>query len=120
AAALIDAEYHCLEECDLLVFYQERPLERVTRLLRTVRPRIVLTHSPNDYMLDHEVTSSLARAAAFAAPAPNFLADQGHGPALDSIPYVYYCDPVEGKDVFGQEVRPDFCIDISNVIDTKA
>src|SRR5271156_1370385 len=44
AAALIGAAYHCLEERDLLIFYSERPLERIVRLLRQVRPRIVLTH----------------------------------------------------------------------------
>src|SRR5205814_9471602 len=93
AAALIGAAYHCLEERDLLIFYNERALERVTRLLREVRPRIVLTHSPADYMLDHEMTSTLVRAACFAAPVPNFLCDQGHGPALDHIPHLYYCDP---------------------------
>src|SRR5262245_2649679 len=52
AAALVPARYHCLEELDLQVFYNERTLEKVTRLLREVRPRIVLTHSPSDYMLD--------------------------------------------------------------------
>src|SRR5438067_11207588 len=50
AAALIDATYHCLEERDLRIFYCEPALERVTRLVRQVRPRIVLTHSPADYM----------------------------------------------------------------------
>jgi N-acetylglucosamine malate deacetylase 1 len=120
AAALIGAAYHCLEERDLLIFYQESALERVTRLIRTVRPRIVLTHSPADYMLDHEVTSTLARAAAFAAPIPNFLRDRGHGPALESIPHLYYCDPIEGKDLLGRPVAPGFAIDISGVIDTKA
>src|SRR5262245_36876460 len=43
AAAVIGAAYHCLEERDLLVFYNERALERVTRLLRQVRPRVVFT-----------------------------------------------------------------------------
>src|SRR5579884_3875491 len=91
AADLIGATYHCLEERDLLIFYQERPLERVTRLLREVRPRVVLTHSPADYMLDHEMTSTLVRAAAFAAGAPNFRAGQpvGQPPALEHIPHLY-------------------------------
>src|SRR5579864_8804162 len=53
AASLIGASYHCLEEPDLQIFYNERTLERVTRLVREVRPRILLTHSPADYMLDH-------------------------------------------------------------------
>src|SRR5436190_23913675 len=36
AAELVGANYHCLEERDLLVFYNERTLEKVTRLLRLV------------------------------------------------------------------------------------
>src|SRR5262249_40642045 len=98
AAALIGGTYHCLEERDLLVVYNEATLEKVARLLREVRPTIVLTHSPADYMLDHEMTSTLARAAAFAAAVPNFLSDSGHPPALPRIPHLYYCDPIEGKD----------------------
>src|SRR6266851_808233 len=82
AAAVIGATYHCLEERDLLICYAERPLERVTRLLREVRPDVVLTHSPADYLLDHEMTSALTRAAAFAAPVPNFFAGRGHPPPL--------------------------------------
>lgn len=120
AAALIGARFHCLEEHDLLVFYNERALEKVTRLLRQMRPRLVITHSPSDYMPDHEMTSYIVRAAAFAAPAPNFLQDRGHGPALERIPYLYYADAVEGKDPLGREIPASFCIDISNVIETKA
>ena len=120
AAALIGATYHCLEERDLLIIYSDVALEKVTRLLRLVRPAIVLTHSPADYMLDHEVTSTLARAAAFAAPIPNFLAKRRLGPVLEHIPHLYYCDPIEGKDPLGREIAPGFRIDISKVIDTKA
>jgi LmbE family N-acetylglucosaminyl deacetylase len=120
AAARIGGSYHCLEERDLLIAYSERALERVTRLLRAVRPRIVLTHSPADYMLDHEMTSGLARAAAFAAPVPNFLADRGHGPPLEHIPHLYYCDAIEGKDALGRPVPADFGVDTSAVMDDKA
>src|SRR5579884_1719968 len=119
AAALLGATYHCLEERDLLIFYQERPLERITCLLRMVRPRIVLTHSPADYMLDHEMTSTLVRAAAFAAPIPNFLRDRDPGPVLPAIPHLYYCDPIEDKDPFGRFVPPGFFIDIRGAIDIK-
>ena len=85
----------------------------------SVRPDIVFTHSPADYMLDHEMTSTIVRAAAFAAPIPNFLADRSAGPVLAGIPHLYYCDPIEGKDPLGREVLPGFRIDISNVIDAK-
>jgi LmbE family N-acetylglucosaminyl deacetylase len=120
AAAVLGGTYYCLEERDLLIGYTERALERVTRLLRTVRPKVVLTHSPADYMLDHEMTSTLARAAAFGAPVPNFFRDRDHPPPLGHIPHLYYCDPIEGKDALGRDVAPGFCIDISGVIDTKA
>src|SRR5947209_1800338 len=87
AAAVIGATYHCLEERDLLIFYNDRTLEKVTRLLREVRPSLVFTHSPADYMLDHEMTSQIVRAAAFGAPIPNFHAGFGHPPALEHIPH---------------------------------
>jgi LmbE family N-acetylglucosaminyl deacetylase len=119
AAAVIGATYHCLEERDLQVFSNERALEKVTRLLRQVRPRVVLTHSPADYMLDHEMSSTVTRAAAFAAPVPNFLRDRGQGPPLEHIPHLYYCDPIEGKDLLGRPVPPGLVIDVGGVLDTK-
>jgi LmbE family N-acetylglucosaminyl deacetylase len=120
AAATAGGHYHCLDERDLLIFYNERTLEKVTRLLRQVRPRLVFTHSPADYMLDHEMTSTIVRAATFGAPIPNFLADRELGPPLEHIPHLYYCDPIEGKDALGRDVPPGFCIDISSVIEPKA
>jgi LmbE family N-acetylglucosaminyl deacetylase len=120
AAESVGGRYHCLEERDLLVTYNERALSKVTALLRAVRPRVVFTHSPADYMLDHEMTSTLARAAAFAAPVPNYLRDPGQGRPLEHIPHLYYCDPIQGKDPLGRDVPPGFCIDISPVIDAKA
>jgi LmbE family N-acetylglucosaminyl deacetylase len=120
AAALIGATYHCLEERDLRIFYAEEPLHKVTRLLREVRPRVVLTHSPADYMLDHEMTSALTRAAAFTAPVPNFMAHRRMPPPLDSVPHLYYCDALEGKDALGRPVEPGFRVDVSAVIETKA
>ncbi len=118
AAAAIGGTYHCIEERDLLVNYTESALIKVTRLMRRVRPRVVLTHSPDDYHLDHEMTSAVVRAAAFAAPVPLF--DRGELAPLDHIPHLYYCDPIEGKDALGRDVTPGFRIDISGVIDAKA
>jgi LmbE family N-acetylglucosaminyl deacetylase len=118
AAAVIGSTYHCLEERDLLITYGERALERVTRLLREVRPRVVLTHSPADYMLDHEMTSAVTRAACFGAPIPNFLRDR-LPPPTDHIPYLYYCDPAEGLDPLGREQKGGFAVDVSGVIEVK-
>lgn len=120
AAEVIGATYHCLEERDLRVVYAEGPLEKVVRLVRQVRPRILLTHSPADYMLDHEMTSVLTRAAAFACAVPNFQAHRDMPPPLPHIPHLYYCDAVEGKDPLGRPVEPGIRVDISGVIATKA
>ena len=123
AAEAIGGTYHCLEERDLRVIYAESALEKVVRLMNVVKATLVLTHSPDDYHLDHEQTSKLVRAAAFAAPIPNFL----HGPGnaekcapLGHIPHVYYCDPLEGVDAFGKPIEPAFRVDISSVIDDKS
>jgi N-acetylglucosamine malate deacetylase 1 len=123
AADTIGATYHCLEERDLRVIFGERPMEKVCRLMNEVRPRVVITHSPEDYHLDHEQTSHIVRAMAFAAPIKNFLHRPGHHeahPPMDQIPHLYYCDPLEGKDQFGRAIPPAFRIDISSAIDEKS
>lgn len=120
AAEAIDATYHCVEERDLRVMYNELALEKVTRLLNAVGAEVVFTHSPDDYHLDHEQTSKTVRAATFAAPIPNFLHGRHLHSPLGHIPHLFYCDPLEGNDAFGQPITPHFRIDISGVIEDKA
>jgi LmbE family N-acetylglucosaminyl deacetylase len=119
AAAVLGATFHCLERRDLLIFYDEPTLREAVRLLRRVRPRLLLTHSPADYLPDHEMTSLVARAAAFAAPVPNLFRGDISEPALDHVPHLYYADPIEGKDALGRPVEPQFRVDVSGVMDRK-
>jgi LmbE family N-acetylglucosaminyl deacetylase len=128
AAALLGGSYHCLEARDLLVFYEEVLLRRATALLRRVRPDVVITHNPQDYMPDHEQISMVARAACFNAPIPNapvgpLPEDRESQPRRDPpaprIPHLYYADPVEGKDTLGAPVRPTLLIDVSRVLEKK-
>lgn len=115
--------YHCLGVLDLRVRYCDDQLDTVCRLLNAVRPNALFTHSPEDYHLDHEQTSTLVRAAAFAAPINNFLHWPGHAephPPLPAIPHLFYCDPLEGKDQFGRHIAPAMYVDISTVIEKKA
>jgi N-acetylglucosamine malate deacetylase 1 len=120
AARRLGGTYHCLEERDLCVVYDRPTVAKVTNLLRAVNPRAVFTHSPDDYLLDHEMTSRLVRAAAFNAPVPLFLSGEGGPPATAHIPHLYYCDAIEGKDLLGRPIPAGFRIDISDVIDEKA
>jgi len=118
AAQILQGTYHCLEERDLLVQYNREALIKTTRLIRRVNPDLILTHSPSDYHLDHEMTSLLVRGASFAAAVPLF--DPGEIPPTNHIVALFYCDPIEGKNIYGEAVKPHFCIDISSVIETKA
>src|SRR5262249_22657249 len=108
AAGLIGAVYHCVEERDLRVYYADGPLERVTRLLREVRPRVVLPHTRPAYMRAQEMPSPRPGAAPCAAAVPNSLADRGLPPPLPHIPHLYYCDAIEGKDALGRPIEPGF------------
>jgi LmbE family N-acetylglucosaminyl deacetylase len=119
AASRGGATYHCLEERDMRVNVGDAALEKIVHLFSELRPRLVITHSPDDYHPDHEMTSRLVRAASFAAPIPNFLHGRWKRPPLDHIPHLYYCDPLEGKDIFGKPIPAGFLVDISARIDLK-
>ena len=69
AAELIGADYYGAGSRDVLVMYDTPTLRRITEIVRKVAPDVIITHSPVDYMVDHEMTSKLVRTAAFAAPA---------------------------------------------------
>ena len=109
AAALIGAEYTCLEFRDLAIFNDDESRRRVTETLRRAQPAIILTAPPADYIADHEMTSLLVRDACFAAPCPNYTTRQWDpAPPLAKIPHLYFVDPVEGSDREGRPVRGRF------------
>lgn len=118
SARLIGADYTCLEENDLQLFYAPKPLRKVVSLLRRVRPTLVFAHSPSDYMADHEMASLLVRAGCFNAAVPNLFPRTG-APPLDHIPALYYCDPLDGVDPLGKAVSPAQVVNISSTLDLK-
>lgn len=120
AAALVDAEYHSGRSRDLLIMYDEPTLRRCVEIVRRVQPDVVFTHPPVDYMIDHETTSRLVRTACFAAGAPNFMTfDDSPARPFPRVPHLYYADPPEQKDIYGEPVRPDFVVDITDVLPLK-
>jgi len=99
AAALIGASYECLEFRDLSIVIDNDAKQRVTEAIRRHRPDVVFTAPPVDYMDDHEATSRLVRDACFNASCPNYATRQWDpAPATDTIPHLYYVDPIEGVD----------------------
>src|SRR3954453_19396898 len=54
SADLLGADCLCLEFRDLAIFDDDESRRRVTECLRVVRPGVVLTAPPVDYLCDHE------------------------------------------------------------------
>ena len=116
AAALLGGAFHCLECEDLYVLYDRETINRATELLRRVRPSLVFTTSPSDYMLDHEIASRVTQTACFGCGVKNLEVETE---AFEPTPWLYYADPVEFKDIFGNNVAPGMWVDISSAIDIK-
>lgn len=118
SAALIGATYRWCGFRDLAIFSDDPSRRRVTGLLRELRPDIVLTAAPGDYLSDHEATSQLARDACFAAPVPNYTTPS-QNPPLPAIPHLYFMDPIGHEDHSGNRPVPDFIVDIASTFETK-
>jgi LmbE family N-acetylglucosaminyl deacetylase len=117
SVALLGGVYHCLNSEDGFIAYDRQTILRTIALVRKVRPAVMFTHSPCDYLIDHEMASALARNAAFFAGVPN-VQTEGAGP-FRPVPHLYYVDAVDFKDCLGQPIDPRIIVDISSEIETK-
>lgn len=118
AARFLGARYHPSLVDDLEVFYGIKLLRRLAAVVREVRPTILLTHSPEDYMEDHMNTCRLAVTAAFARGMPNFRTV----PARRAVPgevTLYHAMPHGLEDGLRRPVEPDGFVDTTEVIDRK-
>lgn len=116
AAALIGATYHCLDFEDVYILYDRETINKTTAIIRSIGPSIVFTASPNDYMVDHEYTSKIVQTSCFASGIKNMEVDE---PLFEPVPFLYYCDPLEGKDIMGKPVMPSMFVNISGEIMVK-
>jgi len=98
------------------VLYNRDTINDTTSLIRRIKPSVVFTSSPDDYMLDHEITSQIVQTACFACGIMNMEVPEKPYPV---IPYLYYCDPIEGKDKFGRQIVPSIHVDITTEIMVK-
>ena len=117
AAEILNARYHCLECDDIFLMYDRPTLLKTISLIRKVRPKLVLTMSPYCYMIDHETTSRLVQTACFSAGIVNIKTEDAS--PYYYIPYLYYLDPMEGKDIFGKEVKASIIVNISDTMEIK-
>ena len=118
SAAILGAHFHPPFCDDLEIFYDERTLRRLTAVIREVKPRIVLTHSPADYMEDHTNTCRLAVTATFARGMNNFIS----APSVMADRYdctLYHCLPHGLRDQLRRRVIPGSFVNTGSVQDIK-
>lgn len=119
SAALIGASYRWGGFSDLAIFNDDPSRRAVTGLLRDLRPEIVLTAAPSDYLSDHEATSQLARDACFAASVPNYTSPS-QSPPLKAIPHLYFMDPIGRHDRDERLAVPDFTVNVASTFEKKS
>jgi len=118
AAKILGAHFHQSLTDDLEILYNLDLLRRLAAIIREVKPRVVLTHPPQDYMEDHTNTCRLAVTAAFARGMPNFKTVQAR-PAADYEVTVYHAMPHGLCDQLRRRVVPGAFVNTTSVHQTK-
>lgn len=118
AARLLGAEFHPSLVNDVEIFYEPKLLRRLAAVVRDVRPTIVLTHSPQDYMEDHMNTARLAVTAAFVRSMPNYATQPRRTPCAGDVT-VYHALPHGLRDGLARRVMPESFVDVTSVHATK-
>jgi len=111
AAKIIAAEALTLNIDDVDIFVDRETTLRVIDLIRQVRPDVIITHSPDDYMPDHTVTSKLVYDASFVATVPHTVTKHKYH---DKLAPIYYMDNMAGLNF-----SPTDYVDISDTIEIK-
>ena len=111
AAAHIGAEYICLDYDDEMFFEDKNARLAFIDLVRYCKADIILTHNPEDYNPDHELTSKIVNDIAVMIPVAKI---QTRNPAYDKIPMIAYFEPVNGLGFVPTEY-----VDITDTMDIK-
>ncbi|HEV8131979.1 MAG TPA: PIG-L deacetylase family protein [Acidobacteriota bacterium] len=120
ACTVLGATFHYVGFSDFCIYNDDASNRKTTALLRQINPLAVFTHPAHDYLSDHEATSLLVRNACFYAPVPNYdTGEWSRSGRTAAIPSLFYTQPLEGKDIFGKPVAPQFYVDISDCVELK-
>lgn len=103
---------------DFGIFYDALSIAKVAGVIRRIRPDIVLTQSPGDYMEDHQNTTRLIVTAVFSRAMKNMHSEPPTAP-YDKPVALYHALPHGLKDALRQPVSPHFFTDITGVIARK-
>ena len=84
--------------------------DKIVEVIRKVQPDFIITHGPDDYMIDHVEVSKLVFFASFSASVPHYREDLG--PASKVTPIFY----MENAGWLGD---PEEYVDISDYLEEK-
>jgi N-acetylglucosamine malate deacetylase 1 len=118
AANILGAQFHPSLCDDLEILYAVGLLRGVVAVIREVKPDIVLTHSPQDYMEDHVSTCRLAVTAAFARGMSNFKAAPSR-PATNGTVTIYHAMPHGLRDGLRRRIIPGAFVNTTSVQPSK-
>ncbi|HET9486559.1 MAG TPA: PIG-L family deacetylase [Chryseosolibacter sp.] len=118
AAAILGARFHPPFRDDMEIMYDLETLQHVSAIIREVKPTIVLTHSPADYMEDHTNTCRLAVSATFARGMRNFTT-QPPRQAEDYDCAVYHALPHSLTDNLRRTIIPGSFVNTTRVFERK-
>ncbi len=118
SAQVIGAVLHPPIADDLMIFYEDRLLRKMTAIVREIRPSIVLLPSLNDYMEDHTNTARLVITACFSRAMKHYRSDPPREPTDQDV-YLYHAQPHLNRDGMRTLVQPDLVVDITDQMDTK-
>lgn len=118
AAKILGATWHPPMCKDLEIFYDAKTLRKLASIIRKVRPSIVLTHSPQDYMEDHMEMCRLVVTAAFAKGMPNFKVTPARSATEQDIT-VYHAMPHGLRDPLRRRIVPGSYVNTTPVHESK-
>jgi LmbE family N-acetylglucosaminyl deacetylase len=118
ACEVLNAKFYGPIYADMEACYTTENLKKVAAVVRMARPTILLTHSPSDYMEDHEIACRLAVSAAFAHGMPNLPSDPPVDVYMEPVT-VYHAQPVCNRTPLGELVVPHIYVDETDVIERK-
>jgi LmbE family N-acetylglucosaminyl deacetylase len=118
AAKILGARFHSSLTNDLEIFYNLELLRALAAIIREVKPRILLTHSPQDYMEDHMNTARLSVTAAFARGMPNFRTAPAR-PTADYDVTIYHAMVNGLRDPLRRRIIPGAFVNTTSVHKTQ-
>lgn len=111
AAAVIGAEYICLDYDDEMFFEDRAARLAFIDLVRYCKADVILTHNPHDYNPDHELTSKIINDIAVMIPVAKI---ETKNKPYDKIPIIAYFEPVNGLGFVPTEY-----VDITDTMELK-